>query len=51
MAMSMDMSSILGLSVFHEYECKAGSRWSILLTRNVAFVNVIDHVGNCDEEY
>ncbi len=30
---------------------KAGSRWSILLTENVTFVTVIDHVGNCDKEY
>ncbi len=33
------------------FYCKAGSRWLILLTKNVAFVNVIDHVGNHDKEY
>ncbi len=30
---------------------KVGSRQSILLAKNVAFVNVIDHVGNRDEKY
>ncbi len=29
---------------------KAGSRWSILLTKNVAFVNVINRVGNRDKK-
>ncbi len=28
-----------------------GSKWSILLTKNVAFVNVIDRVGNYDKKY
>ncbi len=30
---------------------QAGSRWSTLLTKNVAFVSVIDHVGYCDKKY
>ncbi len=28
----------------HKILFKAGSRWSILLTKNVAFISVIDHV-------
>ncbi len=38
-------------SQFFLAQCKAGSRRSILLTKNVAFVNVNDHVGNRDKKY
>ncbi len=37
---------------FEKYEkFQAGSRRSILLTKIVTFVNVIDHVGNRDKKY
>ncbi len=32
---------------FLQVSFKASSRWSILLTKNVAFINVFDHAGNC----